>query len=326
MPEETTQKRTFTVDEKEYAVRVPTVEEIKEANEMRARTFNEALSRGDLLRDQLETELRRRKLWNDKREEEYQTLRAEVLDGEFRLQKGGMKLSQARAIALEMAEKRTKMVEMLSARTDLDSNTCEGMADAARFNYLFACCLVYDDSGERYFPNKLDDYLLNQDDDVALAGASEFYYLISGSESVDERLPENKFLKKFKFANTDMRLIDKEGRLITKDGKHIDEDGNFIKWNKDGTSTKVDPEGRAVTDEGDFEVAHTPFLDDSGNPIDESEYEEVLTTEESEEESEEQADETSEEVAEVEKPADKPKRKRKKTAKAQTEEPEEASE
>ena len=59
MPEETTQKRTFTVDEKEYAVRVPTVEEIKEANEMRARTFNEALSRGDLLRDQLETELRR---------------------------------------------------------------------------------------------------------------------------------------------------------------------------------------------------------------------------------------------------------------------------
>ena len=142
MPEETTQKRTFTVDEKEYAVRVPTVEEIKEANEMRARTFNEALSRGDLLRDQLETELRRRKLWNDKREEEYQTLRAEVLDGEFRLQKGGMKLSQARAIALEMAEKRTKMVEMLSARTDLDSNTCEGKADAARFNYLFACCLV----------------------------------------------------------------------------------------------------------------------------------------------------------------------------------------
>ena len=287
-------KRTFTVDghEQKYAVRVPTVEEIKKANAIRATSFNEALSRGDLLRDQLEGELRNRKLWNDKREAQYQTLRQEVLDGEFQLQKGGIRLSQARQIALEMSQKRDEMITLLSSRTDLDSNTCEGKADAARFNYLFACCLVYDETDAPYFPRNIDDYLLNQDDPVAVAGASEFYYLISGNDSIDQNLPENKFLHKFKFIDDKMRLIDKHGRLITDDGKHIDENGNFIKWEEDGTYTKVDPTGRAVNAAGDFDVEHSPFLDDEDKIIDESIYEKP-------------------------KPKPKPKRGRKKTVKAE---------
>ena len=278
MPDETisNDKRTFDVEVngelKKYAVRVPTVDEIKKANETRAKTFNEALNRGDLLRDQLEGELRKRKLWNDEREMEYQTLRKEVLDGEYRLAKGGVKLSQAKQIALEMGKKRDEMVELLSSRTDLDSNTCEGRADAARFNYLFACCLVYDETGDPYFPNNIDDYLLNQDDAVAIAGATQFYYLMSGSESVDDKLAENKFLKKFKFVNEDLRLIDKDGRLITEDGQHIDANGNFIKWNRDGTSSKVDQTGRGVREDGRFDVEHSPFLDEEGSPIDEGEY------------------------------------------------------
>ena len=293
MPED---KKEFEVDGKKYAVRVPTVQEIKEANEMRAKTFNDALSRGDLLRDQLEGELRKRKLWNDDREEEYQTLRRRVLDGEYKLQKGGVKLAQARAIALEMAQYRNEMVDLLSSRTDLDSNTCEGKADAARFNYLFACCLVYDETGEPYFPDKLDGYLLKQDDPVAVAGATQFYYLISDSESVDDKLPENKFLKKFKFVDEKLRLIDKDGRLINSEGKHIDEDNNFVKWNADGTCTTVDTVGRPVNHEGEFDVEHLAFLDDDGRPIDESVYEEV----------------TAEAVEEKQKP----KRRRKKAAEA----------
>ena len=64
-------RRTFEIDGTTYAVRIPKVQDIKEANELRSRTFNEALSRGDLLRDQLESELRKRSLWNDNREMEY---------------------------------------------------------------------------------------------------------------------------------------------------------------------------------------------------------------------------------------------------------------
>ena len=265
-------RRTFEVDGKEYAVRIPKIQDIKEANELRSKTFNESLSRGDLLRDQLESELRKRNLWTDDREMEYQTLRREVLDGEFRLQKGGIKLKRAKELALEMSEKRATMVDLLSSRTDLDSNTCEGKADAARFNYLFSCCLVYDEDDEAYFPNKLDDYLENQEDPVALAGATEFYYLISGSDTLDDNLPENIFLKKFKFVDEKLRLVDPEGRLVDVDGKHIDENGLYIKWQEDGTSYNVDANGRKVTDEGKFEVASSPFLDDDGKPVDESQF------------------------------------------------------
>ena len=300
-------KRTFEVDGKKYAVRVPQVDEIRGANEIRAKSFNDALSRGDLLRDQLEGELRKRKLWNDQRENEYQTLRQEVLDGEYKLQKGGIRLNHARGIALEMIENRAGMIELLSSRTDLDANTCEGKADAARFNYLFACCLVYDETEEPYFPNKLDDYLVNQDDPVALAGATEFYYLISGGDSVDDKLPENKFLKKFKFIDDRGRLIDKDGRLITEDGRHIDEYGNYIKWNADGTSTKIDNQGRPVSEDGDFDIEHSAFLDDDDNPIDESGF----------------VEETSSEIVEPEekaesKPKTKAKRTRKKTVSSKT--------
>ena len=325
MPKEKNKtRREFTVEGKKYAVRVPQVQDIKEANEMRAKTFNTSLSRGDLLRDQLEGELRKRKLWNDDREEEYQTLRRLTLDSEYRLQKGGVKLSQARAIALEMTANRNKMVELLSSRTDLDSNTCEGKADASRFNFLFSCCLVYDeDDGDHkvddlYFPNKLDDYLTQQEDPVAAAGATEFYYLVSGSDSLDAKLPENKFLKKFNFIDKKLRLIDKEGRLINKDGKHIDTDGNFIKWNADGTSTTVDPVGRAVNDKGNFDVEHSPFLDDDGNAVDSADWwiDDADITEEVEEVVEE-----TEEVVEVAKtkPKSKTKQSKKKTVEATSE-------
>ena len=69
-------KKSFDVGDKKYAVRKPTVEEIRKANEIRSKTFNEALQRGDMLREQLESELRKRKLWSDGREEEYQSLKA----------------------------------------------------------------------------------------------------------------------------------------------------------------------------------------------------------------------------------------------------------
>jgi len=263
-------KKSFEVDGKMYAVRRPKVDEIRKANEFRSKSFNEALQRGDMLREQLESELRKRKLWSDSREEEYQGLRQSILDGEYKLKKGGIRLANAKNVAVEMSEARESMITLLSSRTDLDSNTCEGKADAARFNYLFACCLVYDDTDEQYFANGLDDYLLNQDDAVAIAGASRFYYLLSGSENVDESLPENAFLKRFNFVDEQYRPIDENGRLVDKDGRHIDEVGNLVRWTSDEEFEYIDTEGRKVNDAGDYDVAFSPFLDDDGNPVEET--------------------------------------------------------
>ena len=298
-------KTSFEVEGKMYAVRRPKVDEIRKANEFRSKSFNEALQRGDMLREQLESELRKRKLWSDSRETEYQDLRQSILDGEFKLKKGGIRLANAKKIALEMGEARESMITLLSSRTDLDSNTCEGKADASRFNFLFACCLVYDDSDESYFANGLDDYLLNQDDPVALAGASHFYYLLSGSENVDQKLPENQFLKRFNFVDDDYRLVDEDGKLVDKEGRHIDAFGSLIKWINDEEFEHVDTEGRKVNDAGDYDVAFSPFLDDKGEPVIEKD----------------ETKDSEEEVAE-EKPKRKPRKKKAASKKKKKAEPE----
>jgi len=265
--EEENVKRVFEHNGIKYAVTRPTVKQQQEANKLRSKTFNEALRNGDLLRDQLDSELRKRGDWNDDREAGYQSLRKEVLDYELALKKGGIKLSRAKELALEMADKREEMVGMLSSRTELDNNTCEGQADSARFNCLFAVCLVYEETGEKYFPGGLEEYTAAANDDVAVKGATEFYYLISGTENLDDTLPENTFLKKFNFTDEQNRLIDTDGRLITRDGKHIDKEGRYIRWNDDGSSVFVDSEGKELNDEGEYDVETSPFLDEDGKPI-----------------------------------------------------------
>ncbi len=260
MPNDNNQ-REFEYGGVNYAVKRPSPDTIKRANALRSKTFNEALQRGDLLRDQLDSELRKRELWNDQREEDYQGLRQDIVDGEFSLNKGGIKLSEAKGIALKMSESRSRMVSMLSTRTDLDSNTCEGKADAARFNLLFAESLVYLDTGEPYFPGGFEEYMTKMEYPVAVTAATEFYYLLSGSEKLDETLPENQFLKKFGFVDDRLRLVDKQGNLIDDDGKHIDEWVNYIKWIDDDNYIFVDDKGREVKD-GKFNTEFSPFVDD----------------------------------------------------------------
>lgn len=309
--EENKDRRVFTYEGAEYAVRRPTPESVRTANELRSRTFNEALQRGDLLRDQLDNELRKRELWNDSSEEEYQSLRKKIVDGEYTLKKGGIKLAEAKDIALEMSKARNTMIEMLSGRSELDSNTCEGKADAARFNALFAECLVYNENDAKFFEGGYDEYMTRQDDPVAVLGATEFFYLVSGSENVDSKLPENKFLQSYKFVDEKYRLIDKDGKLVDFDGNHIDENGNLIEWISEDEYNYVDITGRKVTKSGDWDIDFVPFLDDSGKPVESAE-------EKPEEEEEEEANAEPEE-----KPA--PKKRRGRPKKSQTEKSPEAA-
>lgn len=263
------EKRVFTVNDVEYAVRLPSLEEIREADEIQNQVFNKELQKPHcILREELDTILRAKKKWNDEMQMEYETLAKEIVDAELVLERGGIKLSDAKRIALEMRDKRQRMIDMLSSRTNLDSNTCEGRAANARFNFLYATCLVYNSDGKPYFPNGVRDYLIRQNDPVAIRGATEFYYLMTNTEDSDSDLPENKFLKKFKFVDDKLRPVDKEGRLIDKDGRHIDENGNYIKWVEADKYVYVDVDGRELEQNGSFKVNEPqPFLDDEGNPI-----------------------------------------------------------
>lgn len=264
---EQAEKRVFEHDGVKYAVLRPKMDQITEANKLSREVFNEELNEGSLLRTQLDTELRKRQLWSDDREAEYQLLRKEIVDGEYALAVGGIKLSEAKDLALEMKKKRREMVEMLTAKSELDNNTCEGKADAARFNYLVATSLVYEESGEPYFKNGLADYILKQDDPVSERAASEFFYLISDTEQSDDDLPENKFLKQFNFVNDKAQLIDADGKLVDSEGRHINEEGRYIKWTGDDAWIYVDESGREIDEDGNFVVKFTPFVDDINGPV-----------------------------------------------------------
>ena len=261
-------------EEKEFAVIKPTVQQLKEANKIRSQVWNRAFEEGNLLRRQLDDELKNRNLWNSKLQAEYDTLQHEVLQNTLTLEKGGIKLSEARAIAIETAKKRQEMVDMLVARSELDNHTCEGQADNERFNYLFANCLVYNDTGEKVYPNGIDDYLKDADNEYAVKGATEFYYLMSNTESLDDKLPENQFLKKYKFIDENQRFTDrKTGRLVDEDGRYIDELGFFVEYDEDGNSYRVTIDGERLSDLIDTQEddGSLPFLDDDGNPVSEEE-------------------------------------------------------
>jgi len=255
-------------EEKEFAVIRPNVQLQNEAIKLREKVWNEAFQEGNLLRRQLDDELKKRKLWNNQLQAEYDTLQFEVIQNTMKLEKGGIKLNEAREIAIETAKKRQQMVEMLVARSELDNHTCEGQADNTKFNFLFANCLVYNDTGEKVYPGGLNEYLHDSDTDYAIKGATEFYYLISNTESLDDQLPENKFLKKYQFIDTDSRFIERgTGRLITEDGKYIDNDGLYIAYNEDGSTYRVDITGKKLDIKEEPEDTFEPFLDDDGSPI-----------------------------------------------------------
>jgi len=256
-------------EEKQFAVIRPNIQLQTEANKLREKVWNEAFQEGNLLRRQLDDELKNRKLWNTQLQAEYDELQFEVIQNTLKLEQGGIKLSEARAIAIDTSKKRQQMVEMLVARSELDNHTCEGQADNTKFNFLFANCLVYNDTGEKVYPGGLDEYLSQTETDYAEKGATEFYYLMSDSESLDEQLPENRFLKKYEFIDNNSRFIERgTGRLITEDGRYIDEEGYYIAYNSDGSTYRVTIDGEKVDPNRTVnKLESLPFLDDDGNPV-----------------------------------------------------------
>jgi hypothetical protein len=79
----------------------------------------------------------------------------------------------------------------------------------------------------------------------------------------EANLPENKFLKKYKFVDDKLRYINKNNQLTDRDGRLVDEQGRFI----DKAGNFVDKYGNRVDSEGEYIAEFKPFLDDDGNPV-----------------------------------------------------------
>jgi hypothetical protein len=247
----------------ELTIQTPSMQDKREASKVYNQTFSDALKAKAVVRAKLDDLLVDQGLWDTDKQNEFNKLQSTILESERKLAKGGIALSEAKTIALDIKLAREKMRDLISVKTNLDVHTAEGQADNARFNYLVSACAVYKDTKQKYF-SSLDDYLNRSAEEVSIKAAQTLANMLYGLDNdYESSLPENKFLKQYKFVDSKLRLINKEGKLIDGEGRLIDDAGRFI--DKDGNF--VDKFGNPVDKDGEYIVESLPFLDDDGKPI-----------------------------------------------------------
>jgi hypothetical protein len=300
-------------EEKEVYIQLPSSEENKQAQLAYNRAFKEALQSGAILRQKLQKVMNEQGIWDDEKEKQYQAILEEINEGEKTLSRGGISLTEARSIALQMRRKRVEFRSLIAERSSMDSNSAEGQADNERFSHLVYVCLR-NANGKNLFKTK-QDYEENANQPYVVEAAGQLAEKLYGLDpDYDRNLPENKFLEAYKFSDEATRLINKDGHLIDidQDGNErlIDENGRYIAYDEEGESYFIDKDGEKLNKAGDYESEFTPFLDDAGKPV------EVPS-----EEKEEEEEITEEEAVEAEepKPATKKRTTKRSTTKAKTE-------
>lgn len=259
--------KTFTakVDgvDKEFLVRTPSLNDQREGQKVYNQAFTDAIKSKSVVRAKLDDLLQDQGLWDNEKQAKFTSLQKELLEGEKKLAKGGFGINEARDLAIRMKTVRDEIRDLISVRTSLDNHSAEGQADNARFNYLVSVCLVYNDTKQPYF-NSMEDYLNRSSEEIAVLAAQNLANMLYGLDNdYESNLPENKFLKKYKFVDEKLRLVDKKGRLIDAEGRLVDDQGRFI----DEQGNYVDKFGNKIDKDGEYIVDPQPFLDEDGKPI-----------------------------------------------------------
>lgn len=249
------------------------------------KAFRKALDSGALLRQKLSDYMKEQDIWNEEKEQQNNDFVNRIAQMEEQLQAGGIKLTEAKDIALKLREERIKFRSFLAERNALDQNSVEGQADNARFSELVRLCMLNPNTKKPYFQTQAD-YDAAAEQPWVVDAASELAGIIYGLDpDYDGKLTENKFLREFDFINEDLSLINADGHTVDLDGRLIDEEGRFIAYRTEQGKAAQDKEDRYYVNREGEEVVkiedtdgsvtwvkkslaqRKPFLDDDGNPI-----------------------------------------------------------
>jgi hypothetical protein len=260
-------KKTFNgkIEDKEVelAVKSPDRGIAQEAQLHFGKIFAQSLKAGAILKTRLEDYMKEQGVWNDEKQKMLDKCNRDISDGALKLQKGGIKLSEAKKIALDIRNARNRRLDVLSERMVLEANTAEGQATNSRFNFIVSKCLVYNDNGNTVFKD-FDEFLEHINDSYVVKACELLSNILYDlDENFDKDLPENKFLREWKFIDDKLRFINKDGHLTDEEGRLINEDGRYV--NAEGKF--VDITGNLLTEDGKFVTESKPFLDDDGNPL-----------------------------------------------------------
>jgi hypothetical protein len=287
--------RTVTEGDITVLVKKPNRKDLNESQIAYNKAWRKSLDDKAILRQKLNDYLTEQGVWSEDKQKQYDDFVKKINDRELVLKKGGIPLKKAKSIALELKRLRASFRDLISERTSYDNNTAEGTADNARFDYLVSVC-VLDPSSKKPVFKDMDDYNERGSEGWAIKAAGELANFIYNLDpNYEKSLPENEFLSKFKFTDEKGRLVNKDKHLISvdEDGveRLIDEESYYVAYDENGVQYRVNRSGEKIV-----EIVESPFLDDDGNPIVDSESSEeeeiVATTEEPKKSKKKKADST----------------------------------
>jgi ATP-dependent exoDNAse (exonuclease V) beta subunit len=202
----------------DLAVLRPSAEQLTKAQRFHNKTYREAIEAGGLLKSALEGYLKDQGVWSKSQQDEHDNLSKALLEDIRKLKKGGMKLSQAYALAIKIRKTRAKLRELLARKNEEELNTVDAQAEAARFNILISLCTVYDDGRGCYFKDFQDFQDKANSALVGKAGSALAEVMYNGL-TLARNLPENEFLIKYGFMDSNCQLINKDKQAVDEDGK-----------------------------------------------------------------------------------------------------------
>ena len=266
-------------------LRQPTAQDYRDSQVQYNETFRKALDSGALLRQKLTDYMREQGIWDEEKQKQNDKFIEDIADREEALKAGGIRLSDAKKVALALRDLRAEFRELLSEKNSLDTNSAEGQADNARFSELIRLCILDPNTKTPRFPDQ-KAYDAHAEEPWVAAAAGDLAGMIYGLDpDYDKNLQENKFLKEFNFVDEKLRFVNDDGHLVDMDGRLVNKDQRFVAYRTDGGYKSQDSEqAYFVNREGEEVVMVTddsgeeewiklslkdrkPFLDEDDKPI-----------------------------------------------------------
>jgi len=211
-----------------------------------------------LSRSQLDNYLLDLGIWTKEDQSIFIQLQIQLRDLEKKLKTGGIKVSEARQIAIDMRNKRNELLMIYNKRSQFDEITMESIAEDHRFKFLISRCVLDSLTNQPFFKD-INDYINRQDEKASVDSAKVLAsHWFGYKENFARDLPENKWLSEYGFVNSDGALIDGSGNLIDSDGRKINKNGRFI--NDQGEL--IDIEGNRVDENGELIIESKPLIKD----------------------------------------------------------------
>jgi len=272
-------------------VRSPTVDDYKDSQLEYNKAFRNALDSGALLRQRLTDYMREQGIWNDEKQKKSDEYVDQIRGMEEKLRAGGIRLSEAKDIALKLRTVRAQFQLFLAEKNSLDSASAEGQADNARFNKLVRLCVLDEKTKLPFFKRdskkaEEEAYNASSSEPWLVEASAELANMLYGLDpNYNQSLEENKFLKEFKFVNEDYQFIDKDGHPTDSEGRLVNDDGRYVAYrSEEAKKARDESEMYFINKGGEELVAITnsdgeeewvplkfkerkPFLDDEDNPI-----------------------------------------------------------